>query len=473
MDISYINPEGDSALTLQPTLQNSQQWKDCLRYIAHRVNEQSYNTWFKPTRGQTNGNGEFSLVVPNQFVADWIRGHFSELIDEAFREVLGRSFDLRFIISQADDSSDQTALELAPVTMDPLTDRPSARSEHRHREHNLNRKYDFDSLVVGDFNQFACAAAMAVAEAPGLTKYNPLFIYGGTGLGKTHIVQAIGNSIIDAFPNKRVFYATSEKFTSDFIAAISDRSISDFTRVYRDVDVLVIDDIQFFSGKESTQEQFFHTFNSLHHQGKMIVLTADRPPREIKGLEERLLSRFQWGLVTDLQAPDLENRTAILYKKLESEGTHLPDNVVRYIAGQVTTNIRELEGALIRVLAYASLRGTEVDVKLAEKVLCDTVANRRKDIDIDAIQKKTAEFFNVETHMMQAKKKTADVVLARQVAMYLSRSLTSNSLKLIGAAFGGRDHSTVIHACDLISKRMSTDPGLRQKIDQISASLLY
>jgi len=459
-------------LTVQSIVQNSQQWKDCLRYIAQRVNEQSYNTWFKPIQGESNENGQFKLAVPNQFVADWINGHFGEILDEAFIEVLGNSYQVEFVISVPPEQADQTALNFASSAVVPTVPSPSVRTAD-HQRHNLNRKYDFDSLVVGDFNQFACAAAMAVAEAPGLTKYNPLFIYGGTGLGKTHIVQAIGNSILDAFPKKRIFYATSEKFTSDFIASISDRTISDFTRVYRDVDVLIIDDIQFFSGKESTQEQFFHTFNTLHHQGKMIVLTSDRPPKEIKGLEERLLSRFQWGLVADLQAPDLENRTAILYKKLETEGTRLPDDVVRYIADQVRTNVRELEGALIRVLAYASLRGTEVNLKMCENVLGDTTAMKRKEIDIESIQKKAAEFFNIEPQMMKAKKKTADVALARQVAMYLSRSLTNNSLKLIGSAFGGRDHSTVIHACDLISKRMAKDPGLREKIDQISASLLY
>ncbi len=461
---------------LPQPVQNSPQWRDCLRYIAQRVNEQSFNTWFKPTRGESNGNGQFYLAVPNQFVADWIKGHFNEVIEEAFHEVLGCTYHVEFVIAQQPEVQEQTALPLEPRLPGERavdSDRPIRRSGGRQHEHNLNRKYDFDSLVVGDFNQFAFAAAQAVAEAPGLNKYNPLFIYGGTGLGKTHIAQAIGNTILDTFPNKRVFYATSEKFTSDFIASISDRTIADFTKIYRHVDVLLIDDIQFFSGKESTQEQFFHTFNTLHHQGKMIVLTADRPPREIKGLEERLLSRFQWGLVADLQASDLENRTAILYKKLETEGLNLPDNVIRYIADQVQTNIRELEGALIRLLAYASLRQEEIDVKLAEKVLGGAMSKKRKPLEIDAIQKKAAEYFNVEPQMMTAKKKTAEVVLARQVAMYLSRSLTSNSLKSIGAAFGGRDHSTVIHACDLISKKMASEPDLRHKIDQISASLLY
>jgi chromosomal replication initiator protein len=312
-----------------------------------------------------------------------------------------------------------------------------------------------------------------VAEAPGTTRYNPLYIYGGTGLGKTHIVQAIGNEILKGFPGRRIIYATSEKFTSDFIASISGGSMSDFTKSYRSADVLIIDDAQFFTGKESTQEQFFHTFNALYNLGKQIVLTSDRPPKEIKGLEERLLSRFSCGLMTDLQAPDLENRTAILYKKIESEGSSLPDDVLRFIAGKVTTNIRELEGALIRILAYSSLKKVRVDLELARKVLSDSFNNHKRPITIDEIQKKTCDYYKIDRSLMKAKKKTAEVVLTRQVAMYLSRSLTDSSLKSIGEAFGGRDHSTVIHACDMISKRMADDAAFRESIDQVSASLLY
>jgi chromosomal replication initiator protein len=246
-----------------------------------------------------------------------------------------------------------------------------------------------------------------------------------------------------------------------------------FTKQYREGDVLIIDDIQFFTGKESTQEQFFHTFNALYHSGKQIILTSDRPPKEIKGLEERLLSRFNMGLVTDLQAPDLENRTAILLKKLEAEGISMPDAVVTYIADNVTANIRDLEGALIRILAYASLKNTSVDLEMVQRVLADIIGKHKKEVTIDSIQKKTADHFHIEPLMMVAKKKTAKIALARQVAMYLARSLTDSSLKGIGSAFGGRDHSTVIHACDLISKRMASDPTFRERIDKISASLLY
>lgn len=457
-------------LALFEGVTNSSQWNDCLNYLSHRVKEQSFKTWLKPTRGEPGSNGDFNVAVPNQFVADWIKTHFNELIEEALHEVSGKRYSVSYIIHKPPDDDGQTSLELTAVNQRDFASISGPVARH---QHNLNGKYNFESLVVGDFNQFACAAATAVAEAPGMTKYNPLYIYGGTGLGKTHIVQAIGHRILELFPNKRVMYATSEKFTSDFIASISNSSTANFTRVYRDVDVLLIDDIQFFTGKESTQEQFFHTFNTLYHLGKQIVLSSDRSPKEIKGLEERLLSRFSWGLVTDLQAPDLENRTAILYKKLETEGISMPDNVIRFIADCVSTNIRELEGALIRLLAYASLKNEPVDVELAEKVLSDTFTSMRKEVTIDAIQKKSSECFGIEPDMMRAKKKTSKIALARQVAMYLSRSLTDNSLKSIGDAFGGRDHSTVIHACDLISKKMSVDSSLRQKIDKISADLLY
>lgn len=465
--------EGDN-VNQPESIQNTPEWKDCLRYISQRTREQAFNTWLKPTAGRPNGNGCFYVAVPNQFVADWINHHFRVLIEESFREVLGRDFSIEYVITrQSAEPDSQTSLELiqSADTM-PTTPGRSQPGPERWRS-NLDGRYTFDSLVVGDFNQFACAASIAVAEAPGTTRYNPLFIYGGTGLGKTHIVQAIGHRILELFPNKRVLYGTSEKFTSDFIASISEGSINEFTRSYREVDVLIIDDIQFFSGKESTQEQFFHTFNALYHGGKQIVLSADRPPREIKGLEERLLSRFSSGLVTDLQAPDLENRIAILYKKLESEGTELPDDVVRYIASKVSTNIRELEGTLIRVLAYGSLKKTRITLDLSREVLADSIGGGKRDVTIAQIQKKSAEFFGVDAAMMKAKKKTSHIALARQVAMYLSRSLTDSSLKAIGVDFGGRDHSTVIHACDLVSKKMAADPSFRDKVDRLTASLVY
>lgn len=447
---------------------NSKQWKECLNYIFRRVKEQSYNTWLRPTRGRPNGGDEFLITVPNQFVADWIGDHFTDTIQDAFMSVLGQQYCIKFVIDSQPVKSSQTSIDLQPSTPSPAP----LESKSRYLQ-NLGSKYKFESLVIGDFNQFASAAAMAVAEGPGLTSYNPLFLYGGTGLGKTHIIQAIGHYILKESPSKRVMYATSEKFTSDFINSIANRSIANFTRIYRDVDVLMIDDIQFLSGKEQTQEQFFHTFNTLYHLGKQIVLSADRSPRDIKGLEDRLLSRFSSGLVADLQQPDLDNRTAILYKKLESEGTVLADDVVRYIADSVQTNIRELEGALIRLLAFSSLKSCPIDVTMAKEVLENTFSRRKRTVTISNIQSKTAEFLDVDEAMMKVKKKTANIVQARQVAMYLSRSLTDNSLKVIGTAFGGRDHSTVIHACNLVSNRIAEDADFREKIDRISAALLY
>lgn len=448
-------------------------WSDCQKYMSRRVKEQSFNTWLKPTRGELKEDGTFLIAVRNQFVLDWIQANYRELIEEAINEVVGKSCRISFVASNEEE--EQITIEFNGQTDYAYHNESGNGNVHssEHRSTGLNERYDFDSLVVGDFNEFAYAAAVAVAEAPGTTRYNPLYIYGGTGLGKTHIVQALGNEIKETFRGKRIIYATSEKFTSDFIASISGGSMAEFTRNYRSADVLIIDDTQFFTGKESTQEQFFHTFNTLYNLGKQIVLTSDRPPKEIKGLEERLLSRFSCGLVTDLQAPDLENRTAILYKKIESEGTHLPDDVLRFIASKVTTNIRELEGALIRVLAYSSLKKVQVDLDLARKVLSDTFNGHKRIITIEEIQKKASDFYKIDRSLMKAKKKTAEVVLSRQVAMYLSRSLTDSSLKSIGEAFGGRDHSTVIHACDIISKRMAGDASFRENIDQLSASLLY
>ncbi len=449
---------------------NSKQWKDCLKYMSVRMKEQSFNTWLKQTSGTPADDNEFLLRVPNQFVADWINGHFGDLINEAFREVLGRDYAIRYEVN--DNGNEDRQVSINFEKQEPAHS-PAPKKTNTEGTPSLSQRYRFNSFVVGDFNQMAHAASLAVADAPGITRYNPLFIYGGTGLGKTHLLQAIGHRIVEQFPNKRVFYATSEKFTSDFITSISEGAVSRFTRMYRDVDALLIDDIQFLTGKESTQEQFFHTFNSLYHYGKQIVLTSDRPPREIKDLEERLLSRFSWGLVTDLQAPDLESRMAILYKKLTSEGISLPDDVVRLVADTVTTNIRELEGTLIRLLAYASLKKTTVDLSLARKLLSDAFPKQKKQLTISSIQKMTAEYFDIDPTMMKAKKKTSHIALARQVAMYLSRSLTNSSLKVIGGEFGGRDHTTVIHACDIISKKMAVEPAFRERIDQISASLLY
>jgi chromosomal replication initiator protein len=438
-------------------------WNNCLDYMALRVKKHSFSTWFRHTRGSSFRDDELKILVPNQFVADWLKNKYSDLIYEAIKEVSGRSLDYNFEVREQENVRGQTEIEFYRK-IEPV---PS-----RYRNDNLfNDRYRFDNFIVGKFNQFAHAAAKAVAEAPGQTSYNPLLLYGGTGLGKTHLIQAIGHYIYDKHPQKRSMYATSEKFTSDFINSISNGTIGNFTALYRSADILLVDDIQFFSGKESTQEQFFHTFNDLFQSGKQIVLTSDRHPKEIKGLEERLLSRFASGLVADLQPPELETRIAILRMRMENENVHLPEDVLFYIADNVTSNIRELEGSLTRLLAHASLENREIDTEFAIKVLGKAVSRHRKELTIAFIQKKTAEFFNVESAMMIARKKTTRIALARQVAMYLSRKYTGHSLKSIGAAFGGRDHSTVIHACDIVEKKSDSDIGFRDKIDNLTSVL--
>ncbi len=450
------------------TLDHEKVWKDCLQYISHRIKKQSYATWLKHTTGLHDGNGGFKIIVPNRFVADWVEEHYSDIIEEAITQACGER--VPFTLQVEEGNQNQTELLLPRLEESHSEPRPIGTAS-RPQPGMLNERYTFENLVVGNFNQFPYAAAVAVAEAPGKTKYNPLYIYGGVGLGKTHLLQAIGNFIIAHEPAKKVIYATSEKFTSDFINSISSNTISDFINMYRTVDVLLIDDAQFFSGKESTQEQFFHTFNALYNVGKQIVLSSDRAPKDIKGMEERLLSRFFWGLVTDIQPPDLETRMAILQRKVEQENIVIPEDVISYIANSVTSNIRELEGSLIRLLAYASLRGEEINHDMARNVLSPTFGSSRRRISVDIIKKRVADNFGTSVEMLSAKKKTQNIALARQVAMYLTRTITRNSLKAIGDAFGGRDHSTVIHSCNLIEKLIRDNPEFEQRVRTLARTI--
>jgi len=461
-------------MTAVNSLDNSQLWNDCLKYIALRIKKHSYNTWFRHTKAgekEDNENGKSgSLIikVPNQFVADWLKGHYSDLIAEAINEIGGNGILYSFETYKCDEIP-QTEMKLSipqsyPESSDDLSQIPPPTC--------LNKRYCFDNMVVGDFNQFAHAAAVAVADAPGTTNYNPLFIYGGTGLGKTHLAQAIGHQVLKNSRNKKVIYASSEKFTSDFINSISTGTISSFSSKYRNADILLIDDIQFFSGKESTQEQFFHTFNDLYHAGKQIVLTSDRHPHETKGLEERLLSRFSSGLIADLQPPSMETRVAILRAKAEREKIAVPEDVLYFIADNISSNIRELEGCLNKLLAYASLEKVDINFEFAKRILGKETNRVRKEITVSLIQQKTAHYFRIDLSLMKARKKTAQVALARQIAMYLSRKFTSLSLKDIGEEFGGRDHSTVIHACELISKKIYENFELKEKVEAITAKML-
>jgi chromosomal replication initiator protein len=335
------------------------------------------------------------------------------------------------------------------------------------RQNNLNPRYTFDNFIRGDSNQLARAAGMAVANNPGGTSFNPLVIYGGTGLGKTHLMHALGNFAFASGKAGRVVYLSSEKFTIDFIEAVQTDKVGDFSGFYRSVDLLIVDDIQFFSGKEKTQDNFFHTFNTLYQLGKQIVLSSDVPPKELKGLDERLISRFQCGLTADVQLPDLETRIAILQKKSEENSLDLPPDIIEFIAANVTSNIRELEGCLISLFARASLENREINVDLARDVLRVVVHELKSPISIDQIQHTVSEFFNLPTDLLRAKTRKQEIVSARQVAMYLARELTNSSLKTIGLHFGGRDHSTVIHAYQSVENNINTDAVLKQNVEQL------
>src|SRR5690625_2866447 len=331
----------------------------------------------------------------------------------------------------------------------------------------LNPKYTFDTFVVGAANRFAHAASLAVAEAPAKS-YNPLFVYGGVGLGKTHLMHAIGHYVLEHHPDKNVMYLSSEKFTNEFINSIMENKAENFRNKYRNVDILLVDDIQFLAGKEQTQEEFFHTFNTLHEENKQIIISSDRPPKEIPTLEDRLRSRFEWGLITDITPPDLETRIAILNKKAKAEGLDIPNEVMLYIANQIDTNIRELEGALIRVVAYSSLINQDIDATLAADALVDIIPSRKpKMITVQGIQEIVAEKYNIKLEDFAARKRTRSIAFPRQIAMYLSRQLTDLSLPKIGEEFGGRDHTTVIHAFDKISELIKEDTNFEKDIDEL------
>src|SRR5574341_645921 len=456
--------------------ENEALWQDCLKIIQTRIKKESFYTWFRPTKGVPDQEKVLKVAVPNGFVAQWLEEHYLKLIQEAAQEKSGLNLEINFCLLK--DIGDGPAVNAEPLTAEvPEKNSQAGLSRPCLKVNgNFNPRYTFETFVVGENSQFARAAALAVAEAPGKTKFNPLYIYGGVGLGKTHLIQAIGHYVSELSTKARVCYATSEKFTNDFINSIGTSSMQKFTESYRNVDLLLVDDIQFFAGKESTQVQFFHTFNVLYHAGKQIVLTSDRAPHEISGLEERLLSRFQWGLVTDIQPPDLETRIAIINKKMASEKVSLPLEVSQFVAERFTANIRELEGALIRLLAYASISGKPLDLKLAEEVLKDSSCkpfsgNGHKEASLEQIIKKVADAFGLTEESLKSKSKTKELAWARQVGMYLAHKLTQYSLKSIGSKFGGRDHSTVIHACKLVEENLKEDPGLKNKIDQIINSL--
>ncbi len=431
-------------------------WDETLQTIKEQLSRPSYDTWLKSTRPLALKNGVLLVEAPNEFARDWLETRYAELIEQVLENITSSPLEVKFTISTTEEADPQRTSRQRKS----LSDEPSTSSY-------LNPKYTFETFVVGDSNRFSHAASLAVAEAPAKA-YNPLFIYGDVGLGKTHIMQAIGHYIISHNKDLQVVYVSSETFTNELINSIRDDKTVDFRNKYRNIDILLVDDIQFLAGKERTQEEFFHTFNALHESNRQLVISSDRPPRDIPTLEERLRSRFEWGLITDIQRPDLETRIAILRKKASLERFNVPNEVIVFIANQIQSNIRELEGALTRVIAYGAMKNSPVTVELAQEALKEILAlTKPQPITIDLIQKKVASFYSINPKEMLSKKRTSNIAFPRQVAMYLTRELTDTSLPQIGEAFGGRDHSTVMHAYSRIVDKLEKDISFNSTIDKL------
>ncbi|MDO3413220.1 chromosomal replication initiator protein DnaA [Saccharibacillus sp. CPCC 101409] len=441
-----------------------QLWQQILSIIQTKLSKPSFDTWFKATQAIQLTQGSLTVSAPTTFAVEWLESRYTKLVAQVAFDVLGRTVTVKFVIEEP-GHEEELLQKQSPPPPTPVQVSVEANANM------LNPKYTFDTFVIGSGNRFAHAASLAVAEAPAKA-YNPLFLYGGVGLGKTHLMHAIGHYILQHNPSSRVVYISSEKFTNEFINSIRDNRGESFRNKYRNIDILLIDDIQFIAGKESTQEEFFHTFNALHEESKQIIISSDRPPKEIPTLEERLRSRFEWGLITDIQPPDLETRIAILRKKAKAENLDVPNEAMMYIANQIDTNIRELEGALIRVVAYSSLTNQDVTAHLAAEALKDIIpSSRPRIITIQDIQQRVGEYYNLKMEDFKARKRTKAIAFPRQVAMYLSRELTDYSLPKIGEAFGGRDHTTVIHAHEKISHSLKVDQELTKVVHSLTEKI--
>ena len=424
-------------------------WDQILARVETKVNRHSFSTWFKPTAFVEDGGRAITVRVPNTLFKDWLTKHYSVVLSEALVEVRRAESALVFVAEPgATMPPPEVPVPTAEDVGDPVVSEQTPAG--------LNPRYTFDTFIVGPSNQFAHAACRAVAEAPSRS-YNPLFIYGGVGLGKTHLMHAVGQFVLLHDRNLKLTYISSERFMNEMINAVRYDRILDFRERYRSVDVLLVDDIQFVSGKEGTQTEFFHTFNALYDAQKQIVLSSDRPPHEIPALEERLRSRFEWGLIADIQPPDLETKVAILKRKAEAEAVPLPDNVAMYIAGRIKSNIRELEGSLIRLIAYASLTGREISLELTQDVLKNVIDQDDKAVTIDTIQKFVSDYYQLKVTELKSKNNSKSVALPRQIAMYLCKTLTHASLPEIGRSFGGKHHSTVIHSINKVEALRKKD----------------
>ncbi len=456
-----------------------QVWRAALGELQVSLSPANYETWVRDTQLIDVDDQKFKIAVPNGFAKDWLETRYRSLISQTLARIVGYSVQVEFVVGATPEATPAEATErtdeaeasprvgtTAQVRLEPT------RVGGEGGTSNINPRYTFNNFIVGSANRLAHAASLSVAERPGHA-YNPLFLYGGVGLGKTHLMHAIGNQVAAKFPRKRVVYATSEKFTNEFITSIQQGKIDDFRARYRRIDLLLIDDIQFIADKERTQEEFFHTFNAIHEDGKQIVLSSDRPPKAILTLEERLRSRFEWGLIADLTAPDLETRIAILRAKAEEGAVPITSDVIEFIARKVVSNIRELEGALNRIVAYASMGAMPISIELAQAVLSNVLYNpKKRQVTPERIARAVSDYYSVPMDVLQGQKRDKAIVMPRQIAMFLMREETDVSLLRIGAELGGRDHSTVLHACDKITRESAVNDELRREIAAVR-ELIY
>jgi chromosomal replication initiator protein len=465
-------------------------WDSCLRTIKKNVSQQSFKTWFEPIRPVLIEQQVLTIQVPNKFFYEWLEEHYVGILKQCIRQELGERGRLVYRIPESGGNA-QGGRPNEPIR---VSSKPSAENDNEpvpgsfdvetiknpfiipgikrvKIDPQLNSNYTFESYIEGDCNRLARNAGIAVAKKPGGTAFNPLFIYGDVGLGKTHLAQAIGNDIVKRFENKAVLYVTMEKFTNQIIQAIKNNAVTEFVNFYQIIDVLIVDDIQFLSGKAKMQEIFFNIFNHLHQQGKQIVLTSDRPPKDLKDIEDRLISRFKWGLSADLQAPDLETRMAILEAKTDEEGIDIPIDVLEFICYNIKNNIRELEGVMISLLAQSTLIRRTIDMELAKEVIRSFVSTINKEITVEFIQELVAEHFDVPVEKLHHETRKRNVVIARQLSMYLAKKMTNRSLKSIGETFGGRDHSTVIYSCKAVQDMMDTDLIFKDTVAELEKKI--
>tara|TARA_B100000242_G_scaffold131103_1_gene92775 strand:+ start:165 stop:1595 length:1431 start_codon:yes stop_codon:yes gene_type:complete len=464
-------------------------WDNCLSIIRDNVTAQNFKTWFKPIKAVKLDNKILTIQVPSQFFYEWLENNYITLIKKAIKRELGKEAKLEYNILLETSSgkkpyvtkipsNEQDKIKNDPINMPISMEQSSIRNpfiipglQKIQINPQLNESYTFDSFVEGECNRLARSAGFAVAQNPGGTAFNPLFIYGNGGLGKTHLANAIGIDVKNNFPEKTVLYVSADKFQTQFVDAIMDNRKNDFVHFYQSIDVLIIDDVQFLCGKEKTQDIFFHIFNHLHQNKKQIILTSDKAPVDIIGMEQRLLSRFKWGLSSDLQSPGLETRLAILKKKIKKDGIDIPYEVIEYIAYSITSNVRELEGALISLLAQSSLNQKEITIDLAKNMLDKFVKNTVREVSIDYIQKVVCDYFNIPIETMKSKTRKREIVQCRQLAMYFSKQMTKNSLAMIGKYCGNKDHATVLHACKTVNNLSDTDKRFKGYISDIEKKL--